>query len=356
MLKKMLKSCLAIALVGAMAAPAFADVKLSGRVRGAVQITNKDIYGSTSSSTDFESDARIQVYASAEENGWTGYASWRMDYDENVGKQIASVTDSNGDTSTVTIGRSADDQEIKANQKYIGVKNDMIDIRIGRQYIHSLSPCYYYWIASNITMVQFPGEYLGGYLDVVTFQVLPAGLAVSLGINNEANSSGKTFSQTDMLVRFDKFFGAIQIQAQIGTRSKAVGDGYTAPVGGAEDGYASTDMGASATIAFGKTGLSLGVGLDLWVEKAGNAADATATTFIDLGLMFKIADMKVLAYYGTTSSITGSGTAKNDPTMAVEWSKYIAGGLRTYAGYTSYSFSDGNLKYTQMGGGLRYDF
>jgi hypothetical protein len=284
---------------------------------------------------NMESDSRFGFKLEGQAtNGWTGYAFVRVDIDETTA--------------------------LKQEYKYVGIKNDSLDIRLGRDYITGVCPFYPYWQASNITLVQFVAEYTNGYQEYLTLR-LPMGVTAGLGLNKESGSAG-SYNQTDVLVRYDGKVGPVSLGVMYASQSRSIDEknAADAPKGGADDGYAASDLGVGVTYPLGDT-MSLGFDFANFTSKAGNADDATNQTFLDLGVMMKIGgDSTLLAAFGTNSSKTGSADPTNGTLMVVDFAKKMTDGVKVYAGYTSTTSKNDSIgldyAWTSVGGGLKYDW
>ncbi|MBU2513134.1 porin [bacterium] len=297
MLKKLLKGCLTIAIATAMAVPAMAiDAKVTGRVRGYLKSSNvKD----GRALTEFEADGRFGGKITGEtDSGWVGVGALEFSVDPDTDPD--DVQDS-----------------VKHRHNYIGVSNEMIDVKIGRQYPYGVAQGMSYMVGPG-WMSWWAGEgpdynYNGGYGDMLTVGITQVGVTAIIGMDNindanEADATGDQYLLTTFGVVFSKSFGPVDVGATYIVQSTSIDDEYSGDA----------------------------------VKKT--TYDGSSLSDFAFGVKFNITDLIGVALnYDMTTFQSGVNNADPEATMNYElWGDIgFAEGMGVSVGYGNWSTNDG---------------
>jgi len=284
----MLKSCMVVAMVGAMAAPVMAadlNATVNGRTRTWLESVAVKDGGST---MQFKADGRLGASVSATSGEWTVTAFQNVDID------------SDSDKASPTI-----------REQYITIGNETMDITLGRTAPYGISkgmtytagPIYNaYWIGENVPTTDVTDHLIVNLKEV--------GLTVILGMNdyNEADATGDARSETLVGLVYGKQFGAIDFAVEYLSASSKV-DEYAADgqVDGAYDGGKFSALALGVDYAISET-MDVALNYESNSATAGNdGAEADKNTAMELWFSMGLGgDSGVSVGYTTVSSDDGS--------------------------------------------------
>jgi hypothetical protein len=341
MLKKLLKGCLTIAMVSALAIPAMADSGFNGRVRGSVVQTSVKDGGSV---LNFESDARLGGHVSGEAGSYTatGYVELEIDYRDDSATHRTNVRDLR-----------------------VELANDSMSIRLGRQYPYGIAKGMA-WAYGNIYNSYWAGESVNNArADYLKVGLKEVGLTAILGMNNYNSSddpTGDQYQETTFGVVFSKGFGALSLAVEYTSQSRAIdteyGDGAVEK--SANDGYALANMALAVGFSLNEQmGLAFNYDSKATTEGTDGAEEVKATSmefWFDLGLDDT---MGVSIGYGTGSEDTGDDNPTTTTMTNLTFSKNM-GAAVLYASYIANTEKDDDdgtdAGDSTIGGGIHIGF
>ncbi len=204
MLKKLLKGCLTIAMVSALAIPAMAESSINGRVRAWVENTAvKD----GKSLTQMDADGRFGGTVTGEAGDWTGEGF----------VQIGLDPDSDPDAWSM-------------RNFTVALSNDAMKIKLGRQYPFGIAKGQA-WTAGWVNDSYWAGESVeNARADYLTVGLSQVGLTVIFGMDNFGSETddvtGDEYNMTTVGAVFDKSFGALGLAVEFTSQSFAIDEEY----------------------------------------------------------------------------------------------------------------------------------
>jgi hypothetical protein len=318
MLKRMLKSCMVVAMVGAMAAPVMAaDVAatVNGRTRTWVESVAVKDGGST---MQMKADGRLGASVSATSGAWTVTAFQNMDLDSDSDNANPTIRDQK-----ITIG------------------NETMDITLGRFSPYGISkgmtyaagPIYNaYWIGENVPTTDVT--------DHLTVSLKEIGLTAILGLNTY-DAGNATDERDEMMVGvvYGKQFGAVDLAVEYLSASSKV-DEYGGEVDGQYDGAKFSAMALGVDFAISET-MDVALNYESNSSTSGiDGADADKNTAMELWFSMGLGDGSGVSLgYTTVSSDDGTEEKGASTIMNVAYSAKL--GIATlYANYLAETVKD----------------
>ncbi len=322
MLRSLLKSCLAIAMIGAMAAPTFAvDVKTA--INGGVETWMQNVAvkdGTTTTEMLASADLGGSVTGTA--GAWTVTAFADM-----------SLENKNGTTS------------LEAGDMTITFENDAIDITTGWFDPWGVSVGGEY-MAGEIADTYGIGENMpNGTQNHVKVGIKSVGVSVVYGMNHSDSADGTmdAHNRTTMGVIYSGTFGPVSVGAQYYSDASAIDEEDSdATTDGPYDGGAYSSMALGVKYAILDT-MAVSFNYAAGTEKAGNADDATTATIMELFFDMAIdKDSGVSVGYSTMATDDGSDKVLEETKMNLTYNVLI-GQATVYAGYYADTAKDDDI-------------
>ena len=277
-MRKAIKFCLALAMVGTMASVALADVTTSGWARfGLKSSTLADATGDNYSKMDMESSALVAIASSMESDGWTATA----EIDLLVGEDYALAAD----WYSFTLA--------KDGMKLILDNDDLGNAGQGKSY------------AGYLDSYGKAGDHLG-HGNTLVKVAMDMGLTAMIGINSE---TGSGYTQQDLGVSYAGAAGDISYAVVYQTYTKTIDEKDGGVPFSADDGATGSDMGIGVGMAMGTMGFNFAYGTKAETP-GGLLAVETAENIMQLGADIGLGDdTGITVVYDTTSqTVDGENT------------------------------------------------
>ncbi len=352
MLKNLLKSCLAVAMIGAMAAPTFAaDVKTAVNGRVQTVLVNEAVKDGTTT-TEMLADGRFGGSAEAKVGAWTVSAFINTDL----------VMDEDGN-----------DESVIVRDQKITFENEALKITAGRFSPWGVTAGGWDYnggyMAGQINNTYWVGENMAtDRKNHVQVGVKSVGVNVVLGMNHvdSADATMDAHNRTTIGLIYSGTFGPLSVGAQFVSDTNAIDEEDSdATTDGEYDGGAYSSMALGVKYAI-TDGMAVSFDYESGSDKAGNADDATTTAIMEL--LFDMALDKnsgVSFGYSTKSTDDGSENIKQETRMNLAYSVVI-GPARIFASYFSETAKDDDIdadtgektdsSTSKVGFGAKYEF
>lgn len=314
-MRKAIKFCLALAMVGTLAIPAqAADVKskFTGRTTASLRQTSTNDGSTSISYMDMSAGGRFGAQFDVDGDNWKTSAKVELGhYEDSVGARDAKLSLAN-DTMKLTFGR----------QWFTGVSH-------GENYA---------WYSFS----EGAGEHAwSGRNSGVNFTLLGPNVSIFYAMNEVADPSDATtdtqYNRTYLGVIWGGQFGDISVDASYTQYSDTINKDNGGLEKGVADGRTASEMGVGATYAMGKMELSLNYAS--WTTKdGGESVDALGGTSMDL--IFDMAMEGLLkgisASYTTAATKTSSSYQDDKSAYAVN-ARMDIGATNLFLSYASQS-------------------
>ncbi len=327
MLKKLVKSCMTIAVIGAMAAPTYAaDVKASVNGRVLTFVQNVAIKDGTTT-TEMKSNARLGGSAVGTAGAWTVTAFANMDLVNDGEATSTTARDMTikfeNDALAITTGRFSPWGVTAGGWDYNGgyMSGDINNS---------------YWVGENMDLDRKNHVQVG---------IKSVGLSVVYGMNHfdDAGTTWDAHNRTTLGLIYSGTFGPVAVGAQYVSDTNAIDE---------EDADATTDgkydAGAYSSMAVGvkytiSDTMAVSFDYESGTDKAGNVDDATTTTIMELFFDMAIdKDSGFTVAYSTKAKDDGSDKVEQGTRTNLAYSVLI-GQARVYASYLSETVKDDDI-------------
>ncbi|MBU3917516.1 porin [bacterium] len=329
MLKSLLKSCLAVAMIGAMSAPTFAaDVKtaVNGRVRASLLNVNiKD----GSARTDMISDSRLGGSVSGVAGAWTVTAFTNVDINylgvPGVNARDQKITLENADIA-INIGRFVPWGVTPGGWDYTG------GYMTGEELVNNS-----FWAGENMTVYRD---------DFIQVGFKSIGLNLVLGMNhlNASDTTGDERNVQTVGVIYSGTFGPVSVGAQYVSEGSTIDekDGDADTTSDTYNGATYSSMALGVKYAISES-MAVSFDYESGTSKTGaTSAEAINTTIMELFFDMAIDEQSgVSVGYSSKAVDDGSDNVVSDTIMNLAYSM-IVGPARVYASYYNTTSKDAN--------------
>lgn len=335
-MRKLVKLCLAVAMVGAMAAPVMADsnVAVSGQAFGAFKMS--------SSLNGSEKDTKRNT----------------MDYDADIQVKVTNKSDSL-ETGAVAVYNYNNDFGAGKKDVYVFIGNEDMMFRIGNIYAGGVTKGLntdWGWMGAYADQYKF-GEGGNGAdfmrINQAEFALKKVGLKVALGMWSESDSgfgvqqSGLTYGGasgdvdvTMFRAKFEQKFGAIDLAASYQSITKSANKeagASTASNGGSKDGFTEGDLAVGVGIGLGEK-MTVGVNFESISSKSNSKAKELSDTYLMAAFDMNLGGKSVNVSYGLKSDEVTDGNTQDVSNLNMTYNQWV-GGAAAYVNYNMVSAS-----------------
>lgn len=333
-MRKAIKFCLALAMVGTLATQAYADVTVSGNAWfGLQQEANSDASADTSSTImDMKGGTYAKIAASTKGDVWTPSSFMEIIFNE-------------------------DDAALELDGWGFSIANETMTISLEDSDLGSVEQNHAYdgWIDDY----NGAGDSLG--TGDALLKVSTMGLTVMVGMNrmdDDADATGDTFSQTDMGLKYAGAAGEIAYAASYQSYSTAVNEDAGDVPDSKFDGAKGSEMAVGVGYTMGE--MAFGFGYALMAETPGGSdAVETKDTVMSLNADFGLGDgAGVTVSYDTDAQTVDGEDSKVTTNTYISYLMPMLGAQLQVAYYSNSETPEGGdaVTKTQIGARLKYDF
>jgi hypothetical protein len=312
MLKKLLKGCLTIAMVSALAIPAMADTAINGRVRAWVQNSSvKD----GASLTQMNADGRFGGHVTGEAGDWTGKGLVQIGLDPDSDPDAWSMRNFTA-----------------------GISNDSMDITLGRQYVFGIAKGQAYTMGF-VNDSYWAGETVyNARSDFLTVKLTDLGLKIIFGMDNfgseTSDTTGDEYNMTTVGVVYSKSFGSLGLAVEYTSQGFAIDKEYgDSTEKGADDGRAVSDLAVAVDFAISDA-MTLAFNYDMATDQSGvSGSDAEVSSSMEFWFDMGLGDGLGLSVgYGMKGVAVGSADPTNSTMTNLGFTKAM-GMMKAGVGY-----------------------
>jgi hypothetical protein len=325
-MRKAIKFCLALAMVGTLAIPAYsADVetKITGRARGTlIQKSFKNKVGDDNNVAETESVSYMDMSA-----------------DGRLGHQLDIKGEKWNTTSKIEFAVS--ESSVTPRDIKVQVHNDDMNISVGRQYVTGVALGEDY--TSPVSYTEGAGEHvIAERFSSVRLALNNVGLDVFYGMDevNDDDTANDQYNRSRLGVLYSNTFGDLELGATYVTYTDTINKDNDGLEKGAADGRTASEAALAVRYAMGKMAFALNY--SSWSTKDGGD-DAETLNNNSMDLIFDMEmdgmlDGVSVAYtMASNDKMVGSDKEKNDKTAFVVGTAMSVGEATLYIGYASQS-------------------